>query len=317
MTFIDLSARTKLRLRGTDRLRFLNGQVPNDVRQATADQSIYACLLTAKGKLCADTFVTAGPDFLQVDAEPELREALLARLERYLIADDVEIEDVTDSLALLHWLPTGGDNALAPPALEWATSPVRSRRYGATGFDFFLDRALSDDAIAQLPASGHRVLAATDPEIEARRIAAGVPRWGAELDETILLPEAGLETRAVDYTKGCYVGQEIVSRLKSLGHVNRYLRRLHTVAPCETPPAAGSSLYPDAETPDPAAKEIGRVTSVAPAGAQAQGWVALAYVRRGFDAPGTRLLAATAGAPTRFCRLEISTIPSLETAPQM
>lgn len=311
MIFIDLSARTKLRLRGADRLRFLNGQVTNDVRRATAGQSIYACLLTAKGKLCADIFITAGPDFLQVDAEPELREALPARLERYLIADDVEIEDATDSLALLHWLPADADNAPAPPALEWATSPVRSNRYGATGCDFFLDRAHWQDAVAQLRAKGQRVLSATDAEVEARRIAAGVPRWGAELDETVLLPEAGLEARAVDYAKGCYVGQEIVSRLKSLGHVNRYLRRLRTVAPCEAPPAAGAPLYADAKTLDPAAKEIGRVTSVAPAAAQpAQDWVALGYVRRGFDAPGSRLLAAkTTESSARFCRLEISADP--------
>ncbi|MBV9127041.1 MAG: hypothetical protein JO117_03030 [Verrucomicrobia bacterium] len=288
--FLDLSARAKLRLRGADRLRFLNGQVTNDVRRASAEASLYACVLTAKGKLCADGFILAGPDFLQFDAEPELREALTARLERYLIADDVEIEDVTDSLGLLH-LP-------GAPLAEWGVRGAErgevqlaeSHRFGKAGVDIFCAPA-GVPALKQMLVAdrGLRELAAA--EIEAWRIAAGIPRWGAELDENTLLPEAGLEARAVDYNKGCYVGQEVISRLKSVGHVNRRLHRLRGAGPAL--PAAGALLYPWDNPADSAPKEIGRLTSVAPVPGseecQTTCWCALGYVRRGHGAPGARL----------------------------
>ncbi len=332
--FIDLSARAKLRLRGADRLRFLNGQSTNDVRRATADRSVYVCLLTAKGKLCADAFVVAGPDFLQLDAEPELREALAARLDRYLIADDVEIDDVTDALALLHWLPAdAGAGAAAatppvirPPGADWDCTVVRSERYGILGLDFFFDREHLEIVAAHLAATAATtgifpaLLAADSAPVEARRIAAGVPRWGAELDENILLPEARLEARAVDYGKGCYVGQEIVSRLKSVGHVNRSLCRLRTVAGTtpDSAPSSGMLLQPADAAQETGAKEIGRLTSVAPLDSTdaTPRWVALGYLRRGFDAPGTRLLAVApasaeggAAAPSRSCLLEVSAPP--------
>src|SRR5437870_3117970 len=99
---IDLSHRATWHVRGADRVRFLNGQVSNDVRKLKPDEAIRACVLTAKGKLCGDVFISAAPDFLRIDAEPSLRETLSARLERYIIADDVTLEDVTDELRLFH-----------------------------------------------------------------------------------------------------------------------------------------------------------------------------------------------------------------------
>src|SRR6266446_4394761 len=100
--FFDFSGRTKLRITGNDRLRFLNGQITNDVRKATETVAIEACVLNAKGRINAHIFVSAAPDCYFVDADPEVREALLARLERYVIADDVQIEDVTDRLSIFH-----------------------------------------------------------------------------------------------------------------------------------------------------------------------------------------------------------------------
>ena len=90
-----LPARTKVRLTGADRVRYLNGQVTNDVRKANAHLSMAACVLSAKGKMDALVFILGGDDELLLDADPELREALPARLERYIIADDVTLEDVT------------------------------------------------------------------------------------------------------------------------------------------------------------------------------------------------------------------------------
>src|SRR5476651_1576136 len=98
----DLSDRAKFRLTGADRERFLQGQVSNDVRLARVDATLYACVMTVKGKMSADIFIRAEPEAFFIDAEAELREALAARLERYIIADDVALDDVTDSQALVH-----------------------------------------------------------------------------------------------------------------------------------------------------------------------------------------------------------------------
>src|SRR6059058_875707 len=100
--FLDLSTRAKLRITGTDRFRFLNGQITNDLRGASETAAIEACVLNAKGKLDAHIFVAVVGESFLIDAEPELRETLRARLERYVIADDVQIEDETEEFSLFH-----------------------------------------------------------------------------------------------------------------------------------------------------------------------------------------------------------------------
>src|SRR6185437_11085667 len=102
--FVDLSKRAKLRITGVDRLRFLNGQITNDPRKASETSAIEACVLNAKGKIDAHIYVFALGESFLIDAAPDLRETLKLRLERYVIADDVEIEDVTDQFALFHVL---------------------------------------------------------------------------------------------------------------------------------------------------------------------------------------------------------------------
>jgi folate-binding protein YgfZ len=274
---IDLSARVKLRLTGADRVRFLNGQVSNDVRLATADASVYTCVMTIKGKMCADAFVHAREDALWLDAEPSVRESLPPRLERYLIADDVLLEDVSEDFGLLHWLPEGDLAAALETARGveggWA---LQSTRFGRPGIDFFADAA----GIATLAQCvGLEALAPDSAAVEALRIQAGVPRWGAELDENTMPAEAGIEDRAVSYTKGCYLGQEIVSRVRSVGHVNRHLRGLRSIGVLRP----GDLLFH-------AEREAGRVTSATSDPADpARGSIALAFVRRGWDVPGTEL----------------------------
>ena len=104
VAFLDLSERAKFQITGTDRVRFLNGQITNDLRKATEKVAIEACVLNAKGKMNAHIFVSALAECFSVDAEQELRETLRTRLERYVIADDVQIEDVTDQFSLFHVL---------------------------------------------------------------------------------------------------------------------------------------------------------------------------------------------------------------------
>lgn len=286
--FLDLSDRAKLRLTGADRLRFLNGQVSNDMRLATAKQSVYTGVMTIKGKLCADAFVHAADGALLLDAPGELRESLAARLERYIIADDVQIEDATDALGLFHLMNFSSSNGpLELPAaladLGAGVRIVRVNRYHHEGLDVFFDAPEAHEVHARISAAGFTLL--NEDALESLRILRGVPLWGAELDENTLPAEAGIEERAVSFTKGCYIGQEVVSRIKSVGHVNRQLCGLRALD--ASPLYAGMRLVaPD----DIGGKEVGRVTSGAPsAGHGGAAYVALGYVRRDSARPGTLL----------------------------
>jgi folate-binding protein YgfZ len=269
---VDLSDRTQLVLTGPDRVRYLNGQVTSDVRKLQNGQTQMACVTTAKGKLCADICITAQEDALYVDAEGSLREALLARLERYIVADDVMIEDATESHALLHYV--GGE----PPVA--GIGPVATaRRFGRPGWDLRLPR--HDYAAAREPLFAGR--AAVDAALaETLRIEAGIPRWGHELDENTLPPEAGLDQTHIDYHKGCYIGQEVISRLRSVGHVNRQLTGF--VAEGDTALAAGIRLFATAD----AAASIGLLTSATYSFALEKP-IALGYLKRG--SPTGALLA--------------------------
>ncbi len=286
----DLSARTKIRLTGADRVRYLNGQVTANVSRVTENASLRACVTTAKGKLSADIFIStepranveAGFGGLIVDAEPELRETLLARLERYIIADDATLEDLTDEVSLLHFLPAPGAGLESLRGIEW--SPVdpmiKSHRFGRPGFDMFLPPGAVPVQLEHFFREHHAIL--DEPLLETLRIEAGVPRWGRELSEDTLPPEAGLDRTHVDYHKGCYIGQEVISRLKSVGHVNRQL--LGFVPNDDVPLAPGLQLF----APGDDVKPLGHLTSAAWSFALSKP-VALGYLRRG--SPTDALLA--------------------------
>jgi folate-binding protein YgfZ len=293
----DLSRRTKFRITGADRVRFLNGQVSNDVRRASPHASVYSCVMTIKGKMCADAFIYAGDDALFLDAEPDVREALAARLERYIIADDVTLEDVTDDFGLWHLFPFLGEPAAAADACRLLAGPaihgvhwVSSTRYGQPGIDFWGAMDARETLRAQLLAS-YSLL--DGDALRRRRILAGVPAWGAELDENTMPAEAGLEERAVSYTKGCYIGQEVVSRVRSLGHVNRQLRGLRSQTGHRLSP--GLRLYPLTGNAD--GRDVGRITSVARSVEDEGASIALAFLRRGWETAGTVLAARPALAP--------------------
>ena len=263
---LDLSARAQWRLTGADRVRYLNGQVTNDIRRVRADAALSACVTTAKGKLSGIIYVSAGADSLRIDAEPELCEPLTARLERYIIADDVALEDVTEQESLFHLIPPGVFDGYPGAEVRTAT------RFAKPGFDILVPRAEHDRLLEHL-ATSHVVI---PPELaECLRIEAGVPAWGTELTEDTLPPEAGLDRTAIDYHKGCYIGQEVISRLKSVGHVNRQLTGF--TAPEGL--AAGMTLHPDAE-PE---KTAGEITSAAWSFGL-ESWAALGYLKRAFAA---------------------------------
>lgn len=289
---IDLSNRLILRFSGNDRVRFLNGQVSNDVRKLSLGSAMYACVMTAKGRMSGDIYITAMPDFLQIDADPLLVDSLPMRFERYIIADDVTLEDVSGSVGLLHVL--GGDEAeLKTEGIETA----KATRYGVRGVDLTGPAQL---IAARFREVSDRLPFLDDTMAEILRIEAGVPRWGYELTEKTIPVEAGLQHTAISYDKGCYIGQEVISRLKSVGHVNRILCGL-IPADGKTELAAGFELF-DPNTPG---KPVGSVTSGTFSFALDQP-VALGYVKRGIKT--ARLLVRDAGG-SDVCEAEIRQIP--------
>ena len=124
-SLFDLSDRAKFRVRGSDRLRFLNGQITNDLRKATETEAIEACILNAKGKIDAHVFICAAQDAYLLDTDADLRETIPARLDRYIIADDVQVEDVSDEFDLFHFLD------LERPDLPNECVVVRARRFSS------------------------------------------------------------------------------------------------------------------------------------------------------------------------------------------
>src|SRR5437588_4841830 len=275
--FFDLSARAKLRVTGADRIRFLNGQTTNDVRRAGAEATQESCVLNAKGHLDAHLFLFATPNDIWIDADQELRERLQARLERYVIADDVTIEDATDQFTLFQVL---GE---PKPKISGAKFCVCSRRLGIDGWDIWVESAGAEKTRSIL-AADYRAM--DESEWEVLRIENGIPRWGRELTPEIIPPEANLQARAIDYEKGCYIGQEVISRMKMSGQSRQRLCGL----------TSETALVPGMEV-RAGTKVVGRVTS-AIFSQRMNSYVALAMIKRGYTEPGTSLVTLADGAET-------------------
>ena len=289
--FLDLSARAKLRVTGADRFRFLNGQITNDLRKASETVAVEACVLNAKGKLNAHVLIGAFGETFLIDAEPELRETLRARLERYIIADDVEMEDVTDGFSLFHIV---GEE---PPPLEFGRI-VSTHRFAATGWDIWGDPT-RHEAVRDKLASAYLFIDSAAADV--RRIEEGLPGWGRELTEEIIPIEANLEQRTIDYQKGCYIGQEVISRIKMSGQTNKRLRGLISLN--NTPLQPGMKLV----APSASGKEAGWITSATHSQRLGKE-IALGYVKRGFNDPATNLNALS---PDAAIPVEVVSLPFL------
>ncbi len=268
----ELTNRTQLLFSGPDRLRYLNGQVTQDLRKLSTDHALPACVTTAKGRLQADVWISDLGGALLVDAHPAVAESLLARLERYIVADDVSIEDQTSTHTLFHCL----DKPSLPSTIVH-TAPIQSSRLGVPGWDLRVQTA--DRAAVKL------VLESGDDSCadwELLRISNGVAAWGFELSEDSLPPEALLDRTHIDYHKGCYIGQEVLSRVKSIGHVNRRLVLLSANAAADS---KGCQLFEPSNSSRDSAHSIGVITSITHSN---QGSFALAYLKRGSE-PATVL----------------------------
>jgi folate-binding protein YgfZ len=227
---LDRSARGKLRLTGDEAADYLQGQVTNDVVALTPGSGQYAALLNHKGKMLADMRILRGEGFIWIDTEPEALAALARNVSMYSIGRDVQHEDVTASHAILSLI---GPEARArlddpPPAEEHAFTHGEHGLYVATdlGVDVICpapDVAAVREALGVEPVS--------EEAAECLRIESGRPRFLYDVGTDTIPQEAGLNERAVSFTKGCYVGQETVARLHYKGKPNRHLRGLRLSEP--------------------------------------------------------------------------------------
>jgi len=249
--FFKVQGRARFQLSGPDATRYLNGQVSIDITRLKPLTARPACLLTAKGKLCALVQIWRDGDHLLIECDEALAEAVQARLERYLIADDAVIEPTSAPSPLHHIF------GIEPPA-----GALRINRTGLPGFD-----------TAEKPSD---LTATTPAQLALLRIVRGQPAWGLEITEDTLPQEARLEDTAVDFDKGCYVGQETVSRLKSVGRVNKRLHGFLGTLPTNIPLPV--RLHPVGQ-PD---TTVGQLTSAAPHFDIAQ-TAALGYLNRQFE----------------------------------
>jgi folate-binding protein YgfZ len=230
---VDRSERAKLRLTGAEAAEFLQGQVTNDVEALAPGEGCYAALLNHKGKLRADMRVLRGPDWLWIDAELPGKRPLEHTVETYSLGRDVRWEDLTEERSILSLVGPRVRERLdpAPPAEEHAFVEGEHGLYVATdvGVDVI---CASADAEAVRDALG--VESVDEATAECLRVESGRPRLGLDMDGDTIPQEAGINERAVSFTKGCYVGQETVARLHYRGKPNRHLRGLRLSEPAET-----------------------------------------------------------------------------------
>ena len=287
---LDLSARGRIYATGDDRTRLLHAMTTNHVQQLTPGTGCYAFFLNAQGHIQADVNLLCLEDRFLLDTEPETRERVFRHLDKYIIADDVTLEDVTELLACV---AVEGPHAAAVLAAIGAPAPhaehaeyvhaswngatiERASETGEPGFRIFMPAETKADWIARLESAG--AVYATPDEARTVRLEHGKPRYGEDIFDTTL-PQETRQMHAVHFAKGCYIGQEIVERIRSRGHVNRLLVKLEVEG--GAPLAGGTKVTAGAA-------EAGEITSSAFSPALGK-VVALAYARAQYAANGTVL----------------------------
>jgi folate-binding protein YgfZ len=275
VALVDRSESGKLALTGTEAKAFLNGQVSNEIEALTPGRGCYAALLTHKGKMLADLRVIDTSDELLLLCERAALQSLFDALRRFKVGFDCELHKRTLERGLLSLIGPGADelagvggvlvsdeHANAPGEIGGA--PVRFIRTNV-GLDVICDSADTERVRAALLDAG--AVQIDEAAADVLRIEHGRPRYGVDLDDSVIPQEAGLNERAVSFTKGCYVGQETVARLHWRGKPNRHLRGLRL----------GEEVEPGTEL-RLGEREVGRLTSVADS--PRFGTVGLAIVRR-------------------------------------
>ena len=272
VALVDRSESGKLALTGAEAKAFLNGQVSNEIEALEPGTGCYAALLTPKGKMLADLRVLDTGDELLMLCERSALQALFDALRRFNIGFDAELPKRTLERGLLSLIGPGVDDlsglrGQTPQSAEHANvqSDLGLLVRTDVGIDVICDSADTERVKAAFLEAG--AVEADEAQADVLRVERGRPRYGVDLDDSVIPQEAGLNERAVSFTKGCYVGQETVARLHWRGKPNRHLRGLRL----------GEEVQPGTEL-RLGEREVGRITSVA--SSPRYGAVGLALVRR-------------------------------------
>lgn len=295
---IDLSSRGRFSVGGSEAVQFLNGLITNDMKTLTEDAWMPAVFPNVQGRLLASVrvarlkpFELQNPNYV-IDTEAATRENVLKTLQRFTLAGDFRVTDITDET--VQFAVQGneaesvvrsvlGDAVTSLPehgvtTISWkgmAVTALRDTHTGAKGFDLITPAAGARDLRQSLIDAGATPVG--DDVFEVLRIEAGIPRYGLDMDETNVVTETNLDD-AVSYTKGCYIGQEIIARIKYRGHVAKKLTGLSFAD--EVKVASGDIIKSSDD------KDIGRITS-ATYSPQLKRTIALGYVKYDYIAAGT------------------------------
>jgi folate-binding protein YgfZ len=319
---IDLSSRGRILVNGSEAVQFLNGLITNDMKTLQENRWMAAAFPNVQGRLIAnvrvvrvdravesETGANVDATFL-IDTEPVTHERVLKTIERFTLAGDFRVKDITNETS--HFtvqgqkatevirMVLGGEAANLPEhgasRATWQDADViliRSTHTGEDGFDLIVNSEHAPGLWDSLADAGARPVGYD--ALEKLRIEAGIPKYGVDMDESNVVTETGLDD-AVSYTKGCYVGQEIIARIKYRGHVAKKLSGLAFTDQVDVDAGANIKSTDD--------KDIGRVTSVTYSPRLGQ-TIALGYLRYDYLAPGTEVKIATANEETRATVVEL------------
>ncbi len=287
VAWLDLSARGKIIATGEDRARLLHAMATNQVQQLQPGEGCYAFFLNAQGRILGDVNLFCRESDFLLDVEPETREPLFQHLDKFIIADDVALEDATDRVATLalegpRALETARRLGVPLPGKPWAhvawndVVVANVSWTGAPGLRFFAPVDAKPRLIEQFQSAGAPLVSLGAARVV--RLEYFQPRYGEDIFPTTLSQETQ-QSHAVNFTKGCYIGQEIVERVRSRGLVHRLLAGVEIDS--VEPPEHETRLFHGEE-------DVGKITSAAFSPALGK-VVALAYLRRELAEPGTML----------------------------
>jgi folate-binding protein YgfZ len=318
VAIIDRSDRGLIVVSGRDRASYLQGLLTNDVVVLKPGEGCYAAYLTPQGRMIADVYVYELGDLMLLTLPLEQKDLVLAKLDQLIFSEEVQLGDVTDSFFTTAVVGPGSADLLAGILQDFDESleslPEHGNRRGRfdgqpaivtrisdtgqSGYDVYVESSQAD-AFRQALRSGGAAEARPETA-EAVRIESGVPKFNRDMDQETIPLEAGIEARAISFSKGCYVGQEVIIRVMHRGHGRVARKLVGLVVDDETVPPAGARVTSEG-------REIGRVTSGAMSPALERP-IVLAYLHRDFVAPST--IVTVNGAQAK-----VSALPFVQSSP--
>ena len=292
--FLDLSDRGKIEVTGPDRITFLHSMISNDVKELPEWAGRYGTFLTARGRIVADFFYYKFPEQIILDITTDLLSKTIQTLEKYIIMDEVDLKDVSSNSSHFSLQGPGASNLVkellgnfgpeeqyAVKEVNWQETTfwlIRKNELAESGFEMIVPRKIAPSLRAALEkkGSGSGLREIGEEARNILRLEAAIPWYGVDMDENRYPVEARLD-QAISYTKGCYLGQEVVSKATHVGGVSNLLMGLKIQA--EQIPSQGSLVFNEA------GKQIGAVTS-AVFSPRCSGPIAFAYLKRAFAEPG-------------------------------